>query len=250
MIGIFKSELLKVKSTTISRIWWLAPIILIVISFFLTGSYCVIDNFNWFYTTILPFTLTLTCLLVTKQEKNKSFRGILSLPVSRSKIIYSKILVIVLGTFLSLLLIFAGSAVVQLIMGEGFIHSIPVWNMLLAVFVLTITFIWEIPLLLLSGFKFGFFPTLIVNIILQMGFGIIVSIKDFWILSPYSYPSRLMIPLLKILPNGLAAVSGSETFNEKMLSYQGIFTALVVSLVIFFGASILAGRWMEKREAI
>ncbi|RDU24220.1 lantibiotic immunity ABC transporter MutE/EpiE family permease subunit [Anaerosacchariphilus polymeriproducens] len=250
MISIFKSELLKIKSTTVSRIWWMAPVILMVLSYFLTSSYCVIDNFNWYYTTIFPFGLTLSCVLITKQEKNKKYRGILPIPIDGRKIIYGKILVLTFGTFLSLLIVCLGSSCLQWILGSVNIQKLPYLNMLLAVFILSITFMWQIPLILFSGFKFGFFPTLIINIVLQMGFGIVASLEDWWIISPYSYPARLMIPLLKILPNGLPAVAGSETYKEELLSYKGSIVAVLISVIIFIIGSVVVGKWMEKREAV
>lgn len=250
MINIFKSELLKVKATTVSRIWWMAPIILMILSFILTSSFCVIDNFNWYYTTILPVGLTLSCVLITKQEKSKKYHGFFLLPIDRRQIIYGKILVLTLGTFFSLLIIFLGSSCLQWILVSTTMQKLPYLNMLTAVFILTLTFMWQIPILLFSGFKFGFFPTLILNFILQMGFGIVASIEDWWIFCPYAYPARIMVPLLKILPNGLPAVTGSETFKEKLLSYNGSLTAILISLCIFIIGSVLVGKWMEKREAL
>lgn len=250
MIGIFRAEKLKIKSTAVSKVWWMAPLILIILTYPLAVEYCIINNFNWFYITILPFMLTLSCVLIGKQEKSKKYQGVLSMPISLKKIMYGKIFVIALGLFLSCILIFAGSVVIQLTMATKAMHIIPVYNMLAAAVILTITFLWQIPVLLFAGMRYGFFVTLIINIVLQMGFSIGAATESWWVLIPYAYPARMMIPVLGILPNGLLAIPASNTYKEELLSFDEIFLALTISILLFAVISIIVGRWFEKREAL
>ena len=82
-----------------------------------------------------------------------------------------------------------------------------------------------------------------------MEFWSCIGNKNIWMISPYTYPSRLMIPILKILPNGLYAETGSVTFKPELLSYDVILPGIVISVVLFLLFTYVTAKWFEKQEA-
>lgn len=54
MIEYFISENMKIKRKFVKKLVWIAPIMVILLSVFLTATYFQVDIYNWWYTFILP----------------------------------------------------------------------------------------------------------------------------------------------------------------------------------------------------
>jgi len=248
MFNYFLAENMKVKHSFFNKLIYIAPI-LVVLASFLAIEYIQVDMYNWWYLTMLPGTTALSCCLLSKVDESMNYRAVLSLNLNLKKVWISKVLVGIKSLVISCLIIFVCSQIVVLIFNESSIKQIPMIDRLFASMFLIITFMWQIPLIMFIGSKFGLFLTVpimtIVNIVCS-----ILSIEKYWFIIPFSYPARLMCPVLKVLPNGLLAVPESETFSQELLSTSVILYGVIISIILFIVVTYLTSIWFEKKEAL
>ena len=102
--------------------------------------------------------------------------------------------------------------------------------------------IWQIPFCLLLAKKFGFSTSLMINGLLGVALGIMFSAGDYWLFSPYSWSIRAMVPMLKIMPNGLPADAGN------MMLSTSILPPCIFSILLFLLLSYLSSIWFVKQE--
>ena len=162
---------------------------------------------NWWYGTLLPGTLAVMCYLSIAKDKKNHYYNLKSLFISGKKLILGKILYIGLGLFTANIIIFVGATIGGAIFGT----TIPVSGAVAAIALLTISYLWEIPV--------------------------------YWWIFPPSIPIRLMCPTLGLLPNGLPIPDGSELLNVNV-----ILPGILLSLVWFIICTILFEIWFEKME--
>lgn len=249
MKNYFFSENLKTKNTIISRLVYIAPMIVIFLSLFLAYNYCIVDTYNWWYMFIIPIFIAIECTLFSSMDGRYKNSGVLSLPLDLKKIWIAKVLVIIKNLTISNMIIFLIANILPLIVSGNSIIKIPVINGLLAIIVLIITFMWQIPIWLYVGQKFGMFLCIILSMFLNIFFQVL-SIKEFWLLIPFSYPARLMCPILKILPNGLMAVPESVTFSPQVLSMWRIVYGIIISIVLFIIMTTITSKQFSKIESV
>lgn len=249
MINYFISENLKTKNTFIKRLVYIAPIFVFILSIFLAFDYYVLDGYNWWYMTILPIFIAVECTLFSSVDGKYRNSGILSLPLDLKKVWIAKVLVIIKNLIISNIILFIFANILPLVVPFKSIIQIPFINGLAAVLVLVITFIWQIPIWMYLGQKFGMFVCILLSMFLNTFFQII-AIKDYWFAIPFSYPARLMCPILKILPNGLMAVPESVTFTPDLLSISSVFYGVVMSLTLFIILTVVTSRKFNKIECV
>jgi lantibiotic protection ABC transporter MutE/EpiE family permease subunit len=249
MYSYFKSEELKMKHTFARKLIFLAPIFTILLSLVLAPMYFQIDCYNWWYAMILPGSISLGCTLVAAKDKKMKNRAVLSLPINLRKVWISKVLVCTAMLIGASMILFLGSSVLGGILNLNEIIKVPIFNKLVAVLILVITFLWQIPLCLFLGSKIGMFPTILINIIAYMVLGILAATKSIWWMIPYAIPARLMCPILKVLPNGLPAVEGSMTFKPELLSNSVILPGVIITAILFIILTMVTAKWYEGQEA-
>ncbi|HHQ8911681.1 TPA: lantibiotic immunity ABC transporter MutE/EpiE family permease subunit [Bacillus cereus] len=243
------SEKIKIRHTFLNKLIWLVPFATILIAFLLSADYFQLSSYNWWYITMLPGMVSLSCVLLAEKDKKMNNRSILSLPVSLKRVWISKVLLILGILSFSCILFFCGIELSSSLVNKENFRIIPTVNALLGSVLLIVTFMWQIPICLFLGNKIGLFPTLLLNIGANGIFGVVLATKNIWMINPYTYPSRLMIPVLKILPNGLYAETGSVTFKPELLSYDVILPGIVISVVLFLLFTYVTAKWFEKQEA-
>lgn len=249
MIKYFLSENMKIRHTFVEKLTWIAPTLVIMLSILLTARYFQVDSYNWWYSMMLPGTLALSCALTSKIDGTMKNRAVISLPVVLQKVWIGKVLIGIKNLVISCSIIFIAAQVSVFVVNIDPITKISTFNGLTAILILIITYMWQIPLYLFLGNKLGLFPT----IIFSLGFNVIcgaLSVEEYWWMIPFSYPSRLMCPVLKILPNGLLAQPGSQTFTPQLLDTWGIPFGIIVSLALFFILTYVTAKWFERQEAI
>lgn len=249
MFQYFLSENLKIKNTFLKKMVWIMPILTISLSFFLAASYFQVDSYNWWYAMMLPGTVSLSCALLSKVDGSMKNRAVLALPVNLKKIWIAKVLVGIKSLSISCIIIFLSVQLSPLVIDRQVIGEISFLNSLLATILLIITFMWQIPLCMFLGNKIGIFLTLLINVPLNIIFTIL-SVKKYWWAIPFSYPARLMCPVLKILPNGLLAKPGSQTFTPELLNYWSIPFGVSISIILLLAVTYFTARWFEKQEVI
>ncbi len=249
MYSYFKSEALKMKHTFVGKLIFMAPIFTILISLVLAPIYFQIDAYNWWYAMILPGMVSLGCTLVAAKDKKMKNRAVLSLPVDLKKVWLGKILVCVAMVAMASLILFIGTSFLEGVLNISKMENIPIFNGFIGSLVLTITFLWQIPLCLYLGSKLGIFPTILINIGAYMVLGIIFATENILWMVPYAIPARLMCPILKVLPNGLPAIEGSVTFKPELLSTRVIIPGIIITLILFVIFTIVTTKLYERQEA-
>lgn len=248
MIPYVVSEKIKIRHTFLNKLIWLAPLVPMLIALLISGGYFQITSYNWWYAAFLPGMLSLSGALLAEKDKKMNNRAILSLPVSLKRVWVSKVLLVLGILICSCIIFFCGIQLFSLLLNKGGFQIISVKNTLLGSFVLVVTFMWQIPICLFLGNKIGIFSTVLLNVIAN-GVGFAFATESIWLINPYAYPSRLMIPIVKILPNGMLAEPGSATFTPELLSYSVILPGLVISVVLFLLFTYVTTKWFEKQEA-
>lgn len=247
MLEYFLSENMKINHTFVKKLVFIAPLMVIFLSIFLTANYFQVDIYNWWYTSILTGTISLGSSLLIRVDGSMKNKGVMSLPVDLKKIWIAKILVGVKNISISCIIIFiAGQLSIFIIKMDSASH-IPMISGLFGTLVIIITSIWQIPICFFLSNKIGMFPTIVLNMIVSV-FSVIIAVSKFWWLNPFAYTDRLMCPILKLLPNGLVAKPDSQTFTPELLSVWGIPFGILISIVLFIAITYLTAKWYEKQE--
>ena len=215
MMNYILGDYLKYKRTFLKKIIYIIPISLIILSYILAPPYFTVDSYNWWYTIIMPITYALIPALMNRYEDKKiKYRAVYPLSIDLRKIWISKIIV----------------------------ASYSFSTLLVSSIVLVVSSIWQIPFCLLLAKKFGFSISLMINGLLGVVLGIMFSAGDYWLFSPYSWSIRAMVPMLKIMPNGLPADAGNMMLNTSILP------PCIFSILLFLLLSYLSSIWFAKQE--
>ena len=98
---------------------------------------------------------------------------------------------------------YARSICFQFFIGEQLTGNYAFTTLLFASVLLVITNIWQVPFCFFLAKKFGFIASIVVNAVLGLVVGILLADGSMWIYCPYSWGIRLMVPVMRILPNGV-----------------------------------------------
>ena len=220
---------------------WGFPIITFALAFVLTlgmtNAYAE-SVWNWWYTLLLPGMLAIICYLSITREKKTRYYHLMTLSISKRKLVMGKIIYMGCVILVSDMIIFVGATF------GGFLLTtcVPFGGALAAVLVLTITQLWEIPLLLFLSERFGMIVELLVCLVLTVG-GVIIAPTGKWYFFVSSIPMRILCPLLHILPNGIRAEEGNPLLDAGV-----VFPGICLSIIWFIAATYLFLNWFDKRE--
>lgn len=249
MIRYFISENLKIKNTFLSKLIWIMPMLTVIFTIFVEPSNVQHAVYNFWYVMILPGAVSLIFVLLSRVDSKMKNKAVISLPLDLRKVWLAKVLVGIKSMSISCAIIFLAAQLSIFVINDKLEKQISVFAGLSAIIVLIITFAWQVPLCMYLENKIGLFQTVLISIIVNFAFAVL-SVKNFWWASPFTYPARLMCPILKILPNGLAAEQGNKTFTPELLNVWSIPFALSISIILFFVVTYLTARWYEAQEAM
>ncbi len=235
------AENLKNKRSFVKKLLIISPLFVVALSFVLMPTYFATNSYNWWYIIVLPAMISLIAGLVNlRDEKKLNYKAVFSLDIDLKKIWISKILTIAIYVAVTIMIHMMLTFLVQSMIGQ-IVVQYEFLQLLLASFLLLIANIWQIPLCLFLAKKLGFIWAVVINTILGIGLGIRFADTSLWIFSPYSYASRMMISVLKILPNGLI----TDSLNQITTSLP---VAIIVSLSLFAILTIITANWFSKLE--
>lgn len=162
----------------------------------------------------------------------------MTLPEDKGKLMLGKILYMGCAILASNIIIFAGT----FIGGTLLTTSVPVGGAVASVFVLTISALWQIPLFLFLGERFGMVSELLVCVFLSIG-GTVMASSGKWFMLASAIPARICCPLLHVLPNGTKAEVGDPLLNTGV-----ILPGIGISVIWFGIATALFLHWFQKFE--
>lgn len=241
MLSIVRAEHLKTRKSMGRVLIWAFPMIVFALAFVLTmgmtNAYAE-SVWNWWYTLLLPGMLAIICYLSMMREKKTRYYNIMTLSISKRKMMMGKIIYMGCVILVSNMIIFVGASLC------GFLLTtcVPLGGAAIAIVALTISQLWEIPLLLFLSERFGMIVELLVCLFLTVG-GIIIAPTEKWYFFISAIPMRILCPLLRILPNGIRAEKGNP-----LLDMGVVFPGICISIIWFILATILFLNWFDKRE--
>ena len=241
MLSIVRTEHLKTRKSMERVLIRAFPMLTFALAFVLTlgttNAYAE-SVWNWWYTLLLPGMLAITCYISITREKKTGYYHLMTLSASKRKLMMGKIIYMGCVILVSDMIIFAGASL------GGFLLTtcVPTGGAAIAIAVLTISQLWEIPLLLFLSERFGMIVELLVCLFLTVS-GIIIAPTEKWYLFVSAIPMRILCPLLHILPNGIRAEEGSP-----LLDMGVVLPGICLSIIWFILATILFINWFDKRE--
>lgn len=247
----YLAERLKNRHTYVEKLIILMPLITVCLAAGLTADYFIIDSYNWWYFALFPGMLALVGAAVGNRDRKMGNRAVRTLPVDMGAVWDGKVLYGIRCMGIALLVLF--SAVLGIVIGLEqilqwrFVLDVSVSSHILAMVVLFVTSLWQIPFCLLLQQILGTFPM----ILLHMGSYILLaaelSLQPYFMLLPGGITARVMCIILKILPNGLVAKPGSITFTPELLEWEGLFLGVMASLIWFLGLWGAGRRWFQGK---
>lgn len=214
---LVKAESLKRRHTFERILPVAAPLFTILLAFLLTGGgqgkALPIGAWNWWYTLLRPGMLAILCYLGVRKDKKIGDYHIWMQPESVGKCLTWKIVYYILVMAASNFQLFGGI----LLCGKLFGSTISGWNGFCGFLLLSIVSLWEIPLYMFLSARFGMLATVLSSAVLSIAGTAGFAGTDFWWLCPSAVPSRLMCPVLGILPNGLPVPVESSLWNRGVI---------------------------------
>lgn len=225
MLGIIRSELLKMRHTFTMKLVIMAPLITLLLSYLLNGSYVQLLAYNWWYFIILPLVVLLWSANMIVREKNTGMQNIVCLPVQFDQIWVGKTVVLVILLFVTNFLLWIAATAV------GFVTTVTVspLNGLIGCMLLFLSNLWQIPFIMLLANFIGYIPTVLVSLAANITLSAIVTEKDWFLFVPYAIPARIVCPFFKMHVNGILLESDSP-----LLEGGYVLPALIISLAYAF----------------
>lgn len=241
MLNFLKAENLKCRRTFAKKLIFIAPILTVLLSG-TSGMYLVQNGYNWWYTILFPGFITLTTVLVNQIEDRKlCYRSVFPLSVSLKKIWISKVLLIAVYTSVACILHLSGISLGKFLISPT--STITFSQMTEATLILIIASLWQIPFCLFLSKKFGLMAAMLINLGAGIVLGILAATESIWLACPYSWITRLMCPVLGILPNGTIASQGDVLRNPGVIP-----VGIVLSVALFLLLLAVTAKWFQRQE--
>ena len=240
MLNYLKAENLKCSRTFAKKLVVIAPLFMVLLAG-ISGMYLVQNGYNWWYVIILPGFITLTTALVNQIEEKIRYQPVFAMSVSLQKIWISKVLLIAVYISIACLLHLAG-----MILGKFIINptsAISIIQMAGATLILIVVSLWQIPFCLFLSKRFGLMAAVLINVGIGIVLDIFAATEDFWWACPYSLATRLMCPVLGILPNGTLASHGDAMLNPGVIP-----VGITLSIAMFLLLLAVTAKWFRKQE--
>lgn len=225
MIRMIRSELLKMRHTFSLKCVFFAPLVTLLLSYLLSGGYVQFSAYNWWYFMILPLVVTLCSAGMIVREKKTGMQNIVCLPVQFHKIWFGKTAAIIILLFVSNILLWISTTAV------GFVTKVTVSPLdgLIGCMLLFLTYLWQIPFIMLLVNFMGYIPTVLVSMAANTILSAVGSETEWFLFVPYAIPARIVCPFFKIHVNGILLESDSP-----LLSGRYVLPALLISLIFAF----------------
>lgn len=236
------AENLKQKNRFVKKSIFIFPLVLACMSFVLMQSYFTITAYNWWYMLLMPAVFTLVPAMMHQVEERKlKYRGLYSLSVNLQKIWISKVLTATI--YLSVLMFIHSFAVVilQSFINQQMTQTYTIKVLCFASVMLLIVSLWQIPLTFFLVKKLGLFLSVLINVIIGVLIGVLLVDSTVWLFCPYAWGMRTMIPIMKILPNGIP-IDGTNVLVQN----TSLVIPCVLSITLFIFLTIISAKWFSK----
>lgn len=250
----FLAEKLKYKHTVLKALVIWMPVISLLLSACLTYSYFSVDSYNWWYTALCPGMMGLVCGIIGGKDKRKRNFTIWSLPCSMEKIWDAKVLMGAgmsgIANFCMVIFTIAMGKFLEQVLHINFILQPSIKMQLTAGALIWFTTLWQIPFCLLLAQKMGTFLMFLIHMITCSVISCTISLKPWFAVLPGAITSRLMCPVLGILPNGLPAAEGQMTYSPEFMKMWNLWIGIPAALLWFGVLWMISRNWFKRKAAV
>lgn len=251
MLNVLRSEHLKYKRTFMKRLILFAPLVFILISLrvklFLPdyiGAWEMLlaQIYNWWPVLFLPLgTALLAALAQQKEKKAGKFQNLRIHPVSTTALWTGKIAVLAYHTLLSSCILM----VAVLISGLTTAGGATPWSTIVAGGLLM--WLTSLPLIPIQLWAAAWKGTLFS---MAVGFaggiaGVLAAPEPYWVYIPWSWPIRLMSPVVGVHPNGVLMEE-----NHPLRDPSVIPVGILLGIIAFVLFTWMTAAWFKRKEAI
>lgn len=238
MNRLIQGEFIKGRRSFGRRSLVLFPLLVSLMAIFLMGGqFTQIGAYNWWYMMLLPTVTALVCINLINPDKRLDFFNTSTLPVAQARVWQAKIWTGCSYLFLANGVVFG----LTTLSGSLFNAQYPVWRGLTAGLVLTITWLWQIPLGMFLAVQFNSTVTFLSILVLNVGF----SIQDIaggtlWFI-PFAIPARLMAALIGVNPNGVPMDAASPLHDPRV-----ILPGIAITSFLFILLFLFTTKWFSR----
>jgi len=258
MRAYIQAEHMKYRHTVLKSLAVLLPFVSVFFAAWLTREYFAVDSYNWWYMGLCPGMLAIVCGIIGGKDKRKKNLTIFSLPCDMGCIWDAKIFLAVALSAAAMLCI----TVFTIAVGNGmenilhlsfdlqstsFVLHPTIRTQITTGFLIWLTTLWQIPFCLLLTQKTGPFVMFLIHMGSYIVQAAIFSLKPWFAVFPGAVTSRLMCPILGILPNGLPAVEGQMTYAPELVEMKNLLTGIPAALLWFALLWLLSRKWFERQ---
>lgn len=242
MFRLIQSEYIKGKRSFGRKSLVLFPLLVVAMSILLMGGQLTqVGAYNWWYALLLPLVMVLICINLIDSDKRLGFFNLAILPISPAKVWQAKIWLGCVYLLTANVIVFGFTSIA----GALFSTEYPWMKGILAALILTVTFIWQIPLGMFLTVRLNATSTFLSLLLLN----IVCSTQDIaggslWFI-PFAIPARMMAVVLEINPNGIQLEATSPLHNPNVL-LPGILINMILFILLFVGTT----KGFQKKEDI
>jgi ABC-2 type transport system permease protein len=250
MLNTLRAENLKFKRTFTRRLTLLAPAFFLLLAL---PSLALLQDqhlqpwrlllsqiYNWWPVIFIPLGSGLLAGLAHQQEvRAGGYRAGRMLPLPAARLWTAKVAALAGRQLAAALILALVTALVGTLVADG---PIPWGKLLESSLVIWWTSLALLPISLFVAYWLGLAGSVALGLVGSLG-GVLAASTPFWLLVPWSWPVRLMCPIIHVHPNGVLLEPGSPLLDP------GVITpGLAVSLAAFIALTALTAWRFARRE--
>lgn len=241
MFKYIRVENLKMKRTNVRKGILVLPLLLAVLIYLIAPWHVNYNGYNWWYTIVMPIMGGVIGISFgAKDKKNFKYKGLDKYNLDYTKIWGGKIIVAVGYLAIANMSMFIVLEILERILG-GQVEDISIVIGIVSMTVSLICSMWLIPFSMIVYEFFGRTVTYITIFLGAVG-GLMIAMRNYWWICPFSWYSKVQTPILGLLPNGLVAEDG-----HSMLDLKGVPISILLALMGFGMFTIVLLRVMKRR---
>jgi len=250
MMSMILSERLKYKRSFAKKLALTAPLFFalygVIVRFYLPDRSLLAWDallamiFNWWPVLFVPVGVALLCVLAENRERKAGrYRGLRANNISLPKLWLGKIAVLGYYQLMASIVLIAATVAAGLITASG---DVPLLKIVQASLLIWLVSLGLIPIHLFAAARFGAFAGLALGAAAMFA-GVLAAPGPYWFAVPWSWPTRLMAPLIGVHPNGVTLQAGDPLLDASVMPI-----GIAASLLFLAASSALTARWFARSE--
>lgn len=245
MFAVLRAEWLRLKGVFVPLFLTVLPasiVVLVTIMRYLAPnatvwSYYLWMLFNWWPLIWVPFGIAILAAHSMMLDK-PLLRGLRSRPVSPALLYLGKLLVLAIHFLASSLLLIALTLLSGVLLLKG---ATPWGTVITASLLIWVTALPLVALMLWFALLGGYVLPIVVSLVGPLS-GAVMAVQSSWMLNPWAWPLRVVIPVVGVHPNGVPLEAGDPLLQTPMVP------VVLVSLIAFILFAALGAVWFVRQE--